>query len=504
MRSMTAMLLDIFLVVVGVLSPARAETVTMDEAVNVAQNWIALIIDKKGSWGGGETADVNEVREFRRGDRLLGYFCRVQPQGYVVISSRRDLVPVRAYSDTSQIDPELDEGMTDFIKIGMESTLDAIEGQADTGTNAAGRNAQNTAEADHRHLWELLGRTPGRHEVAIQSDVAAMNYEGGGPPLLSSEWRQGPPYNSQCPPPLPDPCCPDVTTSIVGCVPLAGAQVMRYWAWPPGFDWINMPDQLAVNSPAIQIDAVATICANVGIEMKAYYGQCGTSANFGDLLETMKSAFRYSENGKSERRSEYIDKLKEWFNLIKNELGQNRPVLYSVTGHTLVCDGWQEVGGLKQVHMNYGWGGNVNGNCTPCITNSNTWYWVEWLPCNDRHDEALHWGVYPDCAEGSSLIGNSSILPGVSVYFDQDASPSIFSFGSDPIVYATDCQFLPGVRVGSATESEIWASKKSVEFVPLLSRTTRLFSIKGTSAASVKVMENGVLKLSNGGKIRFF
>ncbi|RZN35654.1 MAG: hypothetical protein EFT35_08360, partial [Methanophagales archaeon ANME-1-THS] len=121
MRWLMMLVLIACLVVPALASPVGAETVTMDEALNVAKNWITLTISQEGNWGGSETAEVVEITEFKRGDRVIGYFCRVEPQGFMVISLRKELAPVKAYSETCDLDPESEEGLADLIKLKMES-----------------------------------------------------------------------------------------------------------------------------------------------------------------------------------------------------------------------------------------------------------------------------------------------------------------------------------------------------------------------------------------------
>ena len=85
------------LVLTLLVLPVSAQPVTADDARSVAQNWVALTIRQQGDWGGSPTAQIGEIREFRQGDRLIGYFCPVSPQGFLVISLRRELAPVKAY-----------------------------------------------------------------------------------------------------------------------------------------------------------------------------------------------------------------------------------------------------------------------------------------------------------------------------------------------------------------------------------------------------------------------
>ena len=135
MKRLVSMTLIALLVVIGLSSPVLAEMATMDDASTVANNWITLIIEKKGDWGGSETAEVVEIREFKRDERVIGYFCHVEPQGFIVISLHKQLAPVKAYSATCDLDPESDKGMADLLKGGMGRILDQIDTTTDNLTD---------------------------------------------------------------------------------------------------------------------------------------------------------------------------------------------------------------------------------------------------------------------------------------------------------------------------------------------------------------------------------
>jgi len=490
MRKMTILLTGVLLIAIGIPSSARAQTVRSEEAFNVAQNWTALIIAKEGSWGGAETAEVYEVREFTRDGLLLGYFCPVQPQGYVLVSLRKELAPVQAYSDTGDVDPESNEGMMGISKEEMERILREIDMPAEPGISIQGQ----VPEDDPRLDWEKLGQDPETFPINLESGLTIMDYEGGDPPLLTSSWHQEDPYNQRCPVGCCMPC-------PVGCTPLAGAQIMRYWAWPPEYDWPNMPDELSDDSAQVQIDAVARLCADVGEKAGADYciaNKCETFCfladnKFGkDLLDALEDHFGYSDDADEEVR--ITESATEWFNYFKEQLNLNRPVPYELgTGfHTVVCDGWKQVGGTRYLHLNYGWGGK-----------DTQWWPLDKQPKRGPGEHTII-RLYPWCAEGAWLDGQGFVgIPGVHVYFDQDSIPSPLLPGSDPIRYAgSDCQFLPGVRVRTTVIGD-WVSK-DIEFFAVPLPSVRLFSIKGTLAASIKINGKGTLRLSHGGQVRFY
>jgi hypothetical protein len=47
------------------ITPVWAQIVTMDEALNVANNWITLTLRQKGDWGGDNMAAVADVQELK-------------------------------------------------------------------------------------------------------------------------------------------------------------------------------------------------------------------------------------------------------------------------------------------------------------------------------------------------------------------------------------------------------------------------------------------------------
>ncbi|MEZ5198476.1 MAG: hypothetical protein R2764_19445 [Bacteroidales bacterium] len=51
----------------------------------IAKQWIQMVIDQHGQWGGSETAIAQPMQELIGRDRLIGYFCPVSPQGFIVV-----------------------------------------------------------------------------------------------------------------------------------------------------------------------------------------------------------------------------------------------------------------------------------------------------------------------------------------------------------------------------------------------------------------------------------
>ena len=187
-------------------------------------------------------------------------------------------------------------------------------------------------------------------------------------PLLTTTWNQRAPYNIYCPENCP-----------TGCVATAVAQIMNYWKWPKKssgklrhpitlqfdgedfsghvYDWDNMLDDYdswGSGYNEAQANAVAKLMADVGTALGTHYSPTGSGTST-DFLPLARN-FGYDE-----------DLGVHWENLtevMKEELNQNRPMLYSAqplqgeAGHELVVDGYTS---NNYFHFNYGWGGSHDG-----------------------------------------------------------------------------------------------------------------------------------------------
>jgi len=473
------------LVLVGLTMPVRAEMATMDEALTVAKNWVTLIIQKKGNWGGSETAEVEGIREFKRGQRLIGYFCRVMPKGHIVISLRKELAPIKIYSATSDLAPECEEDLADLVKGKMERILNEIERQVGPIKSARTEEVGGILEIDYRPVWAELSGNINSLKEGLESEVIEMDYQEG-QVLLSSPWHQAPPYNNDCP---NEGCSwPDFgfynQNAVVGCAALSSAQIMHYWCWPPygvespyndSYDWPNMPNRLTTSSPIAQINAVAELCHEIGVAQDMHYECDGSWTQYYEVDDAFEDHFRYSTSCDWRDRDNYD--AGEWFDLIKEQLNWNRPVQYRVEGHSIVGDGWQIIDGVKQYHMNYGFA-RICGDPNGC----NTWYTLDALHLGDYYKEKMLVGIYPAPALGSSLSGTYSRESFPYRYFERDATGSSATFAAGQYL-----QFLPRItaRCTSTTGEYI-----------------RLFSIKGTAGvatiAGIQIYNGGIRMYQNG------
>jgi len=426
MNRMSKLLLCAGLVMLLFCGTLSAEIIDMKAARTVAENWVTTIIDYKGQWGDADKAFVSEVSEFKRGDRVIGYFCTVEPSGFIIVSLIEGLAPIKAYSTTSYLDPESNEGPADLMKFQLERRLDVIEKEVGSLNAVKSADLDRLLEIDYRDAWQKLLAGPIAIAEKFNPDKSGGDYVEG-TTLLSSYWHQFEPYYNYIPAPPQGSSCTEPHCTV-GCTALAPAQIMRYWNWPPGRDWLNMPDAMNVDPTAAEIDAVAGLCLQIGVAIFEDYCSDGcASSAYSSNLEYMFELSNYSTVCAYTHRRDWD--ANTWWTYIKDNLNQNRPLDYYIRDHEIVCDGWQEVNG-PEYHMVYGWQN----------TDFNTWYFLDALlqpdPEGGPEWEAITHKILPNCALGSSISGTIVDNPSYPHrYVDRDCSAASVHFYAGQLIH---------------------------------------------------------------------
>jgi hypothetical protein len=473
-------LLILLLILLAGANLTYSQMVSKAEAEQIASNWIQMVIDKYGHWGNGESAVLQPVQEFRNNNRMLGYYFQVLPSGYIVVSIRKELAPVKVYDDYFTLDPAEDKGMTELVKSSLLRIIDTIESRLGAIDAIDPSDLAAILEIDYRPNWDYVyGYIPG----TIQKSISGTdNYEEG-EVLLSSIWHQYPPYNNDC----PDYDC--TTTSngraLVGCVATAGSQIMKYWSWPPeglgtgwndAYDWPNMPDNATTSSPAAVQAAVSELNNEVGIAVAMDYGCDASGAYTYDMINVYEQFYAYHTSCAYTQRPYYT--ATDWFEQIKAQINANRPIQYRIPGHSIVCDGWQYFGFVMLYHMNYGWADGAT-----------TWYVVDDLQGGDPNEEYMIVNIVPLAAMGPSLSGTYVAQSYPYRYFDLDASGSSATFNSAQLL-----QILPELTItGTGTSTY-------VKFYGSTGLHTRIFT-DGNLTEGI-LIQNGGIRLKNNGSIK--
>jgi hypothetical protein len=212
----------------------------------------------------------------------------------------------------------------------------------------------------------------------LSGDITPLRSETAVSPFVKTKWNQMDPYNQKCPtvggkrPPT-------------GCVATAMAQVMKYYNWPTqgtgnsaGYTtpsgvyvapvyfsqttylWGEMTNTYTSSSSTAAKNAVSELMLHCGASVKMKYNSNESAAFSYDAMLALKNYFGYDKGMRY--RDERNHSSSEWKEVLKNEIDERRPVLYSGKGeeggHSFICDGYDSYGNFS---FNWGWGGSQDG-----------------------------------------------------------------------------------------------------------------------------------------------
>ena len=330
--------------------PLMAEQRTVQEAQNVANNYMRV---KASHHMLGVSTQKPELSLSMTGmsvDKKVDYyvFNNGKDNGFIIVSGDDKAAPVLGYCDEGSIDPE---NMPD----GLRYWLDCYAEQ-----------------------MQYLRSHP-ESAFVPQSTESTICVS----PLIRTNWNQNSPFNDLCPT-----YGTDNTRAMTGCVATAAAQVMNYHQWPKQgvgefsyecnvnnqgnqtlsanfgattYDWDNMLNNyFEGNYNEAEGNAVATLMYHVGVGARMKYGVTSSTPTF-YVMEAMKTYFKYNKGMKLYTRDKSLSA--QWDSLLRNELINARPVIYTgftptVGAHCFVLDGCNADG---YYHFNWGWGGTSNG-----------------------------------------------------------------------------------------------------------------------------------------------
>lgn len=291
--------------------------------------------------------------------------------GYVIVSADDALPPVLGYSfkksfHFEKISPTLLLFLNDYA-----TALDEI------------RMNRAIPKTYTKNQWDELN-----YDFPAKSVKNIMTVQ----PLLLTEWNQDFPFNALCPT-LASHNPPQTTggssgRAYVGCVAVAMGQVMKFYNYPSSglgsysnpsyanggyptqsvnfanqtYNWSEMQYSLAPSSA--NYDEVAKILYHLGVALHMNWGPDGSGTQTSLIVTALENYFKYSSTCSLISKSNYNDS--GWKTAIKQQLDQNRPIVYSGlpatgAGHAWNCDGYQGNTGNEYFHQNWGWGGYNDG-----------------------------------------------------------------------------------------------------------------------------------------------
>ncbi|MBR5984576.1 MAG: C10 family peptidase [Bacteroidales bacterium] len=288
-------------------------------------------------------------------------------EGYIVVSSDDQIMPVLAYSFESSFNMHnMSPGQAAYLNYYSESNDNANKADAEM------------VEMNHVEWNYLLTYDP---QTRATREVVTS------PILLDGiVWEQGWPFNSMCPTKTGG----DSSFhghAPVGCVATATCHVMKYWNWPASgsgsythsnysnggcgnitvnfasqtYDWNSMLDDPTKD----ENEEIGKICFHVGVAVKMHWAADGSGAQTWDVPTALKTYFNYASDVRYASRGggwfsseSYSDA--EWHSLLRSQIDQRYPMVYSGSstevGHAWNCDGYQINGTTEKFHMQWGWG----------------------------------------------------------------------------------------------------------------------------------------------------
>ena len=308
---------------------------------------------------------------------IPSYFIINTEGGFVILSADDRIEPILGYSTEGTFD-------SDNIPSNMLAFLDGFSSQIKAYLqNAPSMPNEATAK------WTSLMRDDYR---PFSTKGAVIG------PLLETTWDQNYPYNYFCPTDANATSQAANGHTYAGCVATAMAQMIRYWEYPEygvgskayqcnnatatagaygdygtlqanfgGTHYLYsiMPNSISSTSPDAQITQVALLTYHCGVSVEMMYGPNASSAGTYYATNALAQYFKYSTTygtltPQYKSRGSYSDN--DWINLLKSELNEWRPVIYSgrgsYGGHAFICDGYDDQG---YFHFNWGWSGSHNG-----------------------------------------------------------------------------------------------------------------------------------------------
>lgn len=276
--------------------------------------------------------------------------------GWVIVSGEDSTYPVLAYSrESSLVESEMHESIRYWL-----------DGLAQDIRNV--REAGPYYDEKIKAAWKSVGSVRNASSKCLET----------------AAWGQNSPFNDLCPK-----ISGEGGRSVTGCVATAMAIVLRYHGYPEKGngtigDYTTASKKYHVESYSIdsheyhiseiplytnfgswtteQKGYVAQLMYDCGVMVEMDYSYNGSGAFSVDILPALKDHMGYSGRGSYLERS--LFKTYDWIALLKNEIDQNRPVLYGGSdseeggGHQFVVDGYDSNGNMR---INWGWNGSCNG-----------------------------------------------------------------------------------------------------------------------------------------------
>ena len=341
----------LFFIVFSSCTFSWANPITREKAMTIAKNYL-----KKESPIELRAVEISQAH--RAGglskDNEFYIFNIAEQDGFIIVSGDDATAPILGHCDHGEYD-------ADNIPANMQWWLDYYK--------------ESIQQIRQDSPTPITGKAP----KARPTDVVQ--------PLIQTQWDQDYPYNLLCPT-MQGSRCP------TGCLATALAQVMYFHKHPQDacealpayqtsnnvnmpaldsttFNWDKMKHHYGYDDSEESRNAVAELMLYCGQILRMGYNPGGSGSNPDRLPNDLPHYFHYPNTIHLVSRGGYS--IRQWDELLLNELKNNRPVLYcgyttAYEGHAFVCDGYN---GKGMYHINWGWSGRGDGDYRISVLDAN-------------------------------------------------------------------------------------------------------------------------------------
>jgi hypothetical protein len=297
----------------------------------------------------------------------LAYVFELEPAGFIVFSTLKELNPVVAFSFNSKFNfkESADNKLLNLIRVDLDKKSEAVRDIK-----------EKNIVISNSHKWENLIE---KNIYFKSNDVTAVYG-----PLLKSKWG-GSGFENELGESI---LVGNLFTPYnwpAGCVAVSMSQILHYYKWPENgigtrsykdassgvyvsanfgktfYNWENMLDIYhQVSSAEEERAAMGELVYHCGVAHGMYYGKSGSTANVKNTPDKLNKYFRYTGHYKVKKDWD------EFWNRLRVNIIDGYPVQMVVSatkdgaGHAIVCDGFDNTTDTNYYYLNMGWRGEID------------------------------------------------------------------------------------------------------------------------------------------------
>jgi len=170
----------------GVTAPAFAAPVSEEQARIVAKNYLRHVVETFNRWDG-NIPIIRSITPIQYNNTKVFWHLHLDPSGYLLVSTRDELSPVKVYSEQGIFDPARVNSLSAPESWIIPEQYQSVEAVSNPVKST--RLSPTSAVVDQiESAWRTFSQTPSESQRA----AAVLPAEEVGP-LITARWGQGDP-----------------------------------------------------------------------------------------------------------------------------------------------------------------------------------------------------------------------------------------------------------------------------------------------------------------------